>query len=613
MKKIYLIAFFFVFLFHNIDSQASHMAGGEITWVCLPNGQYVFKMEIFKECSGPSFFFNNQIISYQGGSILMKPDSNRWLTYGAGNISPQGPSGCKRSCSSPAQVGAIQFFPYVSDPMTLNGVPPPGGWLFTWSLCCRPSTVVNLNQPGSQSFTLRSRMYPYQGRNANSCYDSSPYFMELPAILICKNTELIFNHVAADTDLDSLVFSWAEPWDQVNVPVNFGPAYSYDSPMPDTTFHPLNQPAVLNSQSGEIRFATYSGQSGQHYATTLQVDAYRNGTKIASVYRDIPFILFDCPVLPGVGMPNNPPTAMINGIPAIDYVDTVYAGQKVSLPFQSTENDIVYTDPTDPTTAHLQQNFISPKGLLFSIDFNDPSACKTLNISPCATLTPPPTINPVNGEYELTNQGTVTTTFEWQTSCDHLTMDSSGRPSNGRTYNFIMKTYDDHCDVPGIIYPSISIHVVPFTPTIQKIGNDLVVDSGYSYQWFFNDAPIGNSDTNRFTIQALGKYSVELVGFCAKRADFMVTNTSVEEIAWKKNLKIYPNPFKNGFIVEVGSLPSDKLELELMDVSGREIKSIVMENTSKINIGAEEKLEQGVYILKISSGNQSVLKKMVKL
>lgn len=467
MKKLlsFTVILIGLLLFLPSKSYASHMAGGEITWVCLPNGQYVFKMDVYRECTGTSFFFNSQTISYQSGSITVKPDSNRWLRYGAGNISPKGPNGCQRQCDQPgADIGATQFFPFISDPVTLTGTPPPGGWLFTWTLCCRPSSVANLTTPASRSFTLRARMYPYRenGVNAepaNPCYDSSPKFEELPAVLICKGYDFIYNHNASDHDLDSLVYRWAFPWDTKNNPVDFAPGYAYNSPMPGPSAHPLNKTAQLNTQTGEIRFGAYSGQSGQQYATCIQVDAYRCGQKIASIFRDIPFILFDCPPLPGTGFVNNPPTAMVNGVPAIGYVDTVYAGEKISLPFQSVENDVIYADPADPTTARLQQNYLSPSGFLFSNDFQDPNNCKTSTVAPCATLTPPPMRNPLNDQMELSNQGTVSSLFEWQTTCAHLNADL-GCTSTGGTYNFVMKTYDDHCDVPGIIYPSISIHVL---------------------------------------------------------------------------------------------------------------------------------------------------------
>src|SRR5690606_320459 len=134
-------------------------------------------------------------------------------------------------------------------------------------------------------------------------------------------------------------------------PVYYKSGYSYDKPTPGTSIHPKNQPATLNPQSGEIKLAVFSGLDGWQYATCIQVDAYRCGKKIASVFRDIPFIFFECPLLPGTGLYNYPPVARINGVPAANYSAEVFAGEKIKVPFQSTEFDIVFDDPNDPRTA----------------------------------------------------------------------------------------------------------------------------------------------------------------------------------------------------------------------------------------------------------------------
>ena len=613
-QNLLILLIISLFAFTSKETKAS-ISGGQITWECLPSGHYIFKMEIYTECTGTSFGFFNQIINYQGGSITMYPDSSRWMAYDGGNISPKGPTGCQRSCNNPPQLGATHFFPYVSDPITLNGTPPSGGWIFTWGpTCCRPPSVANLTSPASHAFTFRARMNAFQGRSANPCYDSSPKFNELPAVMVCKGNDFIYNHNASDNDLDSLVYSWAEPWDLANTSVNFAPGYSYDNPLPDTTFHPLNKAAVLNSQSGEMLFATHSGLSYQPFTTTINVDAYRNGIKIASIYRDLPFILVDCPTLPGIGLPNNPPTATVDSMPAMGFVDTVYAGEKVSFLFQGVETDSVYTDTLDPNTATLQQIYLSPSGFLFSNNFQDSLACKTSATAPCATLNPAPVLNSINGEYELSNQGTVSTTFEWQTTCDHLYRDSANG-SLGRTYTFVMKTYDDHCDFPGVIYPSISVVVVPYMPAIQHNGNVLSTDTADSYQWFFNGTPIPNSDTGAINISSLGKYSVEVekFGCTSQRADFQVMNVSLKKMDWRNEVKVYPNPFKDGFVVEVTELSTKDMSLTMLDINGKEVSVKTSVENKKIFINNTEGLPAGIYFIRLSSPEAEVYKKIIKL
>src|SRR5690606_2533010 len=141
-----------------------------------------------------------------------------------------------------------------------------------------------------------------------------------------------------------------------------------------------------------------------------------------------------------------PPVARINGVPAANYSAEVFAGEKIKVPFQSTEFDIVFDDPHDPRTARAQYNALAPSGFMFSNDFDDANDCKISGIEPCATLTPKPIRNTRTGQLELTGQGGLSTLFEWQTDCKHLSL-NTGCTANAGIYNFVMKTYDDFCDI----------------------------------------------------------------------------------------------------------------------------------------------------------------------
>src|SRR6187402_3028654 len=50
LKKHYVILFFAVLL--SFSLKASHLMGGDITWVCLGNGQYKFTMRVYRDCNG---------------------------------------------------------------------------------------------------------------------------------------------------------------------------------------------------------------------------------------------------------------------------------------------------------------------------------------------------------------------------------------------------------------------------------------------------------------------------------------------------------------------------------------------------------------------------------
>jgi hypothetical protein len=51
MFKRIIFLFVFIAMFQN-SAIASHLMGGEITWVCNGGGQYVFTMKLYRDCNG---------------------------------------------------------------------------------------------------------------------------------------------------------------------------------------------------------------------------------------------------------------------------------------------------------------------------------------------------------------------------------------------------------------------------------------------------------------------------------------------------------------------------------------------------------------------------------
>ncbi|MBT3621505.1 MAG: hypothetical protein HN535_01965, partial [Flavobacteriales bacterium] len=199
MKKITLIV---VVLFTFFNASATHIMGGEITWVCIKDptspdiGKYIFKMKVYYDCDGtPGSAFSQTIDVWNGG---VSPLSSIALDFILStDISPVGNavnSGntCLDCTTNP--VGAVEEYIYESLPITLLGTPPPTGWHFTWDSCCRNGATSNLVLSStispSEGFTLRASMFPYIDALGNTlpadpCYDNSPKFNESPKTIIC--------------------------------------------------------------------------------------------------------------------------------------------------------------------------------------------------------------------------------------------------------------------------------------------------------------------------------------------------------------------------------------------------------------------------------------------
>ena len=511
MKKIILLLAVIIGFAANV--KASHVLGGEISWRCLPNGQYIFSMSIYRDCTGVQWTFQNETINIVGNplprngisgpvvsTITMLPDRVRFQASNNGDTSPdcipyeQQP----KSCANRDQ-GTVQQFTYNSNPVTLSGTPPSAGWKFFWtSPCCRPGDIENVNTNGSM--LLRAVMYPLPGGlPADPCFDSSPNFRALPATLICRGYDFTYNHTAIDDDLDSLIYSWDRPY---NPPQGNPQALTYKigfsptNPTPDQNRNINNIPASLNPLTGVTRLAVYSDVGIKKYITVVQVDAYREGRRIATVYREIPISIFDCPDLPGFpGVQNEVPTVLIDGVPTNNIISTITAGQTVSIPIQVIDNDRINVAPFSQVLTMI------PDGLLFTRSKTGPSKgyaadptgepciISSKDVHPCAflrgnpapfvdqTATPPVTV--------VKGLGVIGVEFVWQTDCKHIQTKTGFPGTNEGIYNFVMRVTDDHCPIPGINYPTVTIRVkdpIPMTEPIMK-GVSVLLDGTTRYSW----------------------------------------------------------------------------------------------------------------------------------
>lgn len=451
MKFLKKIFFPLLILFSLKGSYASHLLGGEITWVCLksgPNtGRYEFYLKVYRDCNGINLSTTGNIITYYNGTSGAQLGTINVNLLSQTDISPKCYSPALQiSCGTPGgNPAAVEEFIFKSAPTLINGVPPAGGFVFTWNDCCRSNSIANIDNPGSEGHVLRAIMYPYNGLNANPCFDSSPDFAEKPSTSLPTGYLFTFNNNANDAEFDSLNYAWALPLSDIGggwpaTAATFSAGYSVNAQLPDQTENPANIAPVINQEFGEVSFKSLT--SGL-FATVLKVTAFKCGIKVSEIYRDIQIALSN--------------TAVGNNVPVVQppfqdafgnytqFSDTVYAGQSISFTISATD--------FDPGPSTSQFIFTEASGIEFGSGFtNSSSGCL---ISPCATLTPPP--NPAIGQ-----QTASVTTFNWQTSCDHLKYGSPCKESN--VYKFVIKTRDNGCPIPAIQYSTVLIVVLPPPP-----------------------------------------------------------------------------------------------------------------------------------------------------
>ena len=105
--------------------------GGEITWVCQPNGQYVFTLKAYRDCNGVNFNTNGhalEVHNYPAAGLITQIP----LTFfSVTDITPacEGSPCATLTPADPDIPGAIEEYVLVSNPVILNGVLPMAGSL----------------------------------------------------------------------------------------------------------------------------------------------------------------------------------------------------------------------------------------------------------------------------------------------------------------------------------------------------------------------------------------------------------------------------------------------------------------------------------------------------
>lgn len=121
--------------------------------------------------------------------------------------------------------------------------------------------------------------------------------------------------------------------------------------------------------------------------------------------------------------------------------------------------------------------------------------------------------------------------------------------------------------------------------------------------FFWNTCPLADSDTCKIKLTA---YSIDSTIINSTISTFIINNnTRINEIESRKFIKIYPNPSNGQLTIEGENIQ----KIEVADLLGNIIFSSINNNTKNIiNLKNESK---GIYFIKISSGKETIVKKLI--
>lgn len=176
------------------------------------------------------------------------------------------------------------------------------------------------------------------------------------------------------------------------------------------------------------------------------------------------------------------------------------------------------------------------------------------------------------------------------------------------------------------LYNSAGALSAAFTESLQNpTDSNMVVDfdasgsaGATSYDWDFGDGNTGTGVTTSHTYAANGTYNVVLTitGPCGTDTiskTITVNGISLEENALSRSMEIYPNPADDMVNIHFETLNQNAI-IRITDVAGKEVLRVEENNINKyfnetIDVS---KLSKGIYMLEISDGDLSAVRRLIK-
>ncbi|MDW8394491.1 MAG: PKD domain-containing protein, partial [Chitinophagales bacterium] len=287
-RPLFLLALFFL---TSPITSATHIVGGEMSYECLGNNNYLITLKVYRDCYLGQAPFDNPtyVFIYDGNGTqytylsIPFPGSDT-LPNNANNpciIVP--PNICVEEAVFQWQVN-----------LPANGT----GYKMIYQRCCRNNTIVNLINPGATGATYEATM---PGSSLATC-NSSPYFNNFPPTVICANYPFVFDHSASDPDGDSLVYELCSPYDGATSlnPYPFPPmAYSFvNFAAPYSATNPMGGAPAMSIDPVTGLLTVTPTTIGQ-FVVGVCVSEYRNGVLLSKKRRDFQFNVAAC-TLPAV-------------------------------------------------------------------------------------------------------------------------------------------------------------------------------------------------------------------------------------------------------------------------------------------------------------------------
>ena len=297
MRRLFLLFFCIIIGFPVL---ATHIVGGEITYECLGNDEYLITLKVYRDCLNGQAPFDPEaaVTTYDANNNLVRNDMLKYVGPFKVNYSAIEP--CYKYNSNICVEEAIYQGKFLL-PKT------PGGYTIAYQRCCRNKSIINLSNPEDNGATY---MVHISDEALNLC-NSSPVFEHYPPMAVCAGKPTSIKYSATDRDGDSLVYEFITPFHGGGTQQGglSGNPNGPNTPMPNPAAPPpyskvtwragfstnyqvdANPPFSINSRTGIITgVPTTMGQ----YVFGVAVKEYRKGVFLSEIYRDFQFQTVIC-------------------------------------------------------------------------------------------------------------------------------------------------------------------------------------------------------------------------------------------------------------------------------------------------------------------------------
>lgn len=119
------------------------------------------------------------------------------------------------------------------------------------------------------------------------------------------------------------------------------------------------------------------------------------------------------------------------------------------------------------------------------------------------------------------------------------------------------------------------VSVLPVIPNFSNIGNELISNFESGNQWYLNGISIEGAINNRYTIEEDGFYSVEVknryncISISENKYMVLSSDDLITEDEITDNFKVYPNPNRGSFTLQMGTVDNEQLVYKIIDITGK--------------------------------------------